>query len=114
MRIAAGELDRRIKIYRAETEDDGTATVLGEPDLIAERWARKLDVSDAERVRAAQQATEVTTRFLVRSDPVTRVLRGTEIIMCRDLSYDVTGFKESRERDDAIEITAVARPDQRA
>lgn len=112
MRIAAGELDRRVQIWRSGLADDGTATVPGPPQKIAERWAKKTDVSDGERVRAAEQGQEITARFLVRSDDLTRTVTGKDILVYRRRPYEVTGAKESDEREDAIEISAVARPDQ--
>ena len=63
MRIDAGELDRRIEIWRAVQIDDGTATVLGAPAKVGSRWAKKTDVSDGERVRAAERGQEITTRW---------------------------------------------------
>lgn len=109
MRIAAGELDRRITIWRSAEIDDGTATVQGPPVQIAKRWARKRDVSDAERIRAAEQEAEVTTRFLVRSDFLTRTIGGDDVIRYKGRDYGVTGVKESAEREDGIEISTVAR-----
>ncbi|RSU21205.1 phage head completion protein [Sphingomonas koreensis] len=112
MRLAAGELDRRVQIWRAVPVDNGTATVPGEPAKIATRWARKLDVSDSERVRAAEQGQELGTRFLMRSDPVTREITGKDQLWHRGRFYEVTGVKESAEREDAVEIATVARPDE--
>ncbi|MDB5733225.1 MAG: hypothetical protein JWQ03_3120 [Variovorax sp.] len=117
MRVDPGELDRRIAIFRAGTIDDGMATVRGEMGEIGRRWARKRDVSDGERVRAAEQSQEITTRFLVRSDALTRTITGKDLIRYPAASgrfYEVTGTKESDEREDALEITATARPDQPA
>lgn len=112
MRIAAGELDRRIEIWRSAMVDDGTATVPGPPVRIGSRWAKKTDVSDGERVRAAEQGQEITSRFLVRSDELTRTITGKDMLVYRGRPHEVTGTKESDEREDGIEITAVARPDQ--
>lgn len=112
MRIGAGELDRRVTILRAATVDDGFATTPGVPAAVGTRWARKLDASDGEKMRASEQGQEITTRFLVRSDPLTRTITGKDQLVCRGLTYQVTGTKESRYRDDGIEVTAVARPDQ--
>ncbi|AHE57427.1 phage head completion protein [Sphingomonas sanxanigenens] len=116
MRIAAGELDRRITILRAESYDDGTATVQGDPRPVGKRWAKKVDVSDGERMRAEQLGQELTTRFLVRVDSLTRTITGKDQIQFRALGgstlvFEVIGTKDSLEREDGIEITAVARPD---
>jgi head-tail adaptor len=115
MRIAAGELDRRIIIMRPGLVDDGTATVPGGLAEIGRRRAKKTDVSDGERVRAAEQSQDITTRFLVRSDALTRTITGKDVVIYRgrsgDIPFEVVGTKESIERDDGIEITATARPD---
>ncbi|WP_447727274.1 head-tail adaptor protein [Sphingomonas koreensis] len=112
MRIAAGELDRRVEIWRSVPVDNGTGTVPGEPGKIATRWARKLDVSDSERVRAAEQGQEVGTRFLMRSGPLTRTISGKDQIKHGGRFYEVTGTKDSPDREDGVEITTVARPDE--
>ena len=111
-RIAAGSLDRRVSILRAGSIDDGTASIDGPYVEIGRRWAKKTDVSDGERVRAAAQSQEITSRFLVRSDALTRTITGKDRLQCRGVSYEVTGTKETDDRDDGIEITTVARPDQ--
>lgn len=113
-RASAGIFDRRISIWRGEEVDNGLSTVAGEPAEIGKRWAKKQDVSDAERVRAAQNAQELTTRWTVRSDALTRTITGGDILKHKGIAYGVTGTKEGREREDVIEITTVARPDVRA
>ena len=118
MRITPGELDKRITFWRSASVDDGTATVPGVPTPIGSRWAKKTDVSDAERVRAAAQSEEITSRFLVRADALTRTISGKDVLIYRsiggDVRYEITGAKESLEREDGLEISAVARPDQPA
>ncbi|MEO7468903.1 MAG: head-tail adaptor protein [Sphingobium limneticum] len=110
-RTSAGEFDRRITIWRAGLIDDGTATVQGTPAEIGKRWAKKVDVKDGERLRAGENAQELTTRFTVRSDTLTRTIIGGDIIKHRGITYAVTGTKERFEREDVIEITTAARPD---
>jgi head-tail adaptor len=112
MRIDPGDLDRRISIYKVTQKDDGTARVADDPLLVARRWAKKIDVSDAERVRAAQQGDEVISRFLVRSDSITRLLNASYEIDYRDVRYVITGIKESGERSDGLEISVTSQPDQ--
>lgn len=109
--IEAGALRNRIEIWRAEPFDDGTATVDGEPRCIGKRSAGKSDVSDGERVRASQQGQDITTRFLVRADDLTRSITGKDQLRFRGRIYDVTGTKDVGEKLDGIEITANARPD---
>jgi head-tail adaptor len=110
-RLTAGELDRRIILLRGVPADDGFTTTPGAPAQIGRRWAKKVDISDGERIRASQNGQDVTTRFVVRSDALTRTIVGADSISCRGRTYAVIGAKESVDRDDAIEITAVATPD---
>lgn len=112
-RRSAGEFDRRISIWAAGEIDDGTATVQGPLAEVGKRWAKKVDVSDGEKVRAAENAQELTTRWTVRSDALTRTITGGFVIQHRGISYAVNGTKEGRERDDVIEISTAARPDMR-
>lgn len=112
--LAAGELDRRITILRGGTTDDGLSVVPAEPVPDIKRWAKKTDVSDGERVRAGQQGLEMTSRFVVRSDSLTRTLTSRDTLICGDVSYAITGIKECRGRNVGIEITALAQPDVHA
>lgn len=107
-----GELNRRISIWRAEPLDDGTATVEGVPTQIGKRWAKRHDVSDGERLRAAQQGQELATRFTVLSDSLTRTITGKDILMCEGVAFQVVGTKEiGARRHDGIEITCSSQPD---
>ncbi|KZC82889.1 phage head-tail adapter protein [Sphingobium yanoikuyae] len=111
-RRSAGEFDRRISIWNAGLIDDGTATVQGPLAEVGKRWAKKVDVKDGERLRAGENAQELTTRFTVRSDALTRTIIGGFVIKHKGVTYAVTGTKEGREREDVIEITTAARPDR--
>lgn len=114
-RINAGDLDRVIDIMQPEGEDDGLSNVPGAPIFAGRRRAKKTDISDGERFRASQLGQEVTTRFLVRSDTLTRSITGRDSLIYndgdREITYAVVGTKEWGDRRDGIEITAVARPD---
>lgn len=97
-------------------EDDGLASIPSKPAFAGRRRAKKTDVSDGERFRASQLGQQVTTRFLVRSDPLTRSITGRDSLIYTDVdgievTYSVVGTKEWGDRRDGIEITAVARPD---
>lgn len=111
-RMSAGEFDRRITIWRGGEVDDGTATVQGPLAQIGKRWAKKVDVKDSERLRANENAQELTSRFTVRADALTRTIIGGDVIKHKGVTYAVTGTKERREREDVIEITTAARPDR--
>jgi head-tail adaptor len=112
MRIDPGELDKRIEIWRTESRDDGIATVPGEPVELARRWAKKTDISDGEKLRAGENAASLASRFLVRSDSVTRTLNpGTDTICWKGKAFQITGVKDSGDREDGIEITTSTRTD---
>jgi len=109
-----GELNRRITIMRAGEIDDGTATVQGPLAAVGKRWAKKRDASDGERFRAGERGQELTTRFVVLSDSLTRTITGRDTIALGAVSYSVTGTKEvdALRRNDGIEITCTSRPDK--
>lgn len=109
-----GELNRRITIMRSETIDNGVATVEGAPVAIGKRWAKKKDTSDGERFRAGEQGQDLTTRFTVLSDRLTRTINGRDTIVLGSATYSVVGTKEvdALRRNDGIEITCTSRPDQ--
>ncbi|TYC93043.1 head-tail adaptor protein [Novosphingobium sp. BW1] len=110
-RSSATQYDRRISIWRSALVDDGTATVKGPPAEIGKRWAKKADISDGERMQAAEYAQDLTTRWTVRSDSLTRTIAGGDVLQHKGVTYEVTGTKERSEREDEIEITTSARPD---
>jgi SPP1 family predicted phage head-tail adaptor len=108
----AGSLDRSVDIMRASVSDDGISRNLGAYAKIAERRARKLDISDGERLRVGQQAQDLTARFLMRWDAVTTTITARDRLVCEGRTYDVVGAKEWGDRRRRyIEITAAARPD---
>jgi len=111
--LSATELDHRISFWRGAPIDDGTATIDGPPAEIGRRSAKRVDVKDGERMRANQQGQELTTRWTVRSDALTRSIAGGDIIKHRGITYAVVGTKEVSGRFIGIEITTAARPDAR-
>lgn len=112
--VSSTDLDHRISIWRSELVDDGTATVPGAPAQIGKRSAKKADISDGERLRAGELAQEITTRWTVRSDALTRSVAGGDTIRHRGRVYEVIGTKEIAGRFVGIEITTAARPDARS
>lgn len=112
-RSSAAQYDKRISIWRSELVDDGTATVQGPPAEIGKRWAKKADISDGERMRGGENAQDLTTRWTVRSDSLTRTIAGGDVLQHKGIAYEVKGTKERAEREDEIEITTSARLDAR-
>ena len=111
--LSTTELDHRISFWRSSPIDDGTATVDGPPAEIGRRSAKRVDVKDGERMRANQQGQELTTRWTVRSDALTRSIVGGDFIKHRKATFAVIGTKEVTGRFVGIEITTAARPDIR-
>lgn len=103
--MEAGKLDRRITLQRfGTTYDQWNQPTEGWAD-IGKRWAGKQDVSDGEKLRAAQVGATVTTRFQVRYDSLTSTLTSADRIAYDGKVYSITGLKELGRRD-GIEITA--------
>ncbi|OZA67310.1 MAG: phage head-tail adapter protein, partial [Sphingomonadales bacterium 39-62-4] len=99
--MTKGELNRRISVWRKPLIDDGTASVEGAPVEIGKRWAKMVDISDGERLRAEQHGQELATRFTVLSDSLTRTSTGKDLLKCEGASYYVIGTKRlgARRRD---------------
>ncbi|MEP9401863.1 phage head closure protein [Sphingomonas sp. VNH70] len=111
MTIATSTLTHRVTVLRAGSIDDGLSSVPGGMLPIGRRWARKADISDGERIEAAQQGQTLTTRFVVRADTLTRAVTAKDMLDCRGVRYAIVGTKETRDRTPAIEITATAQKD---
>lgn len=111
-RIPPSELDKRITFVRAVAVDDGTAKVPGEPAPIGSRSAKKTDIGDSERLSAGENATNLTSRFLVRADSLTQSIGGKDTIEYGGRSYTIVGVKDSAKYLDVIEITTASRSDQ--
>lgn len=74
-------------------------------------WASKVDVSDGERLSAAQVGASITSRFrTIWSDQIAD-LNPKDRLLCAGRSYDISGVKELGRRD-GFEITASARTDE--
>lgn len=104
--MRAGKLDRRIILQRYDiVYDEWNQPIEGWAD-IGKRWASKEDVSDGEKVRAAQVGASVTTRFRVRYDSLTKTLTAADRIAYDGKVYSISGIKEGEGRKDELEITA--------
>jgi len=104
--MQAGKLDRRITFQRyGSTVNEWNEPITGWTEL-GKRWASKEDVSDGEKVRAAQVGASVTTRFRVRYDPLTSTLTAADRLVCDGVEYQISGTKEGDGRRREIEITA--------
>ena len=107
--LRAGDLNRRAMLMAPATETDdlgGEVTVWAE---VGQVWAQKTEISDAERVRAAQIGTAITTRFVVRWSSLTRQIAENWRIRCDGALHSVVHPKEIGFRE-GVEITANALP----
>lgn len=67
MDVNAGELDKRISIYRKPVlEGDGYLPNGAEPELVRACWAKFTQTSGTELVKANADVGEARVRFLVR------------------------------------------------
>jgi SPP1 family predicted phage head-tail adaptor len=106
----AGPLDRRITLQRATTAQDDTGQEVQTWADLATVWASKRDVSDSERVAAAEVSASITTRFQIRWDTLWSDLNPKDRVACDGKTYDIFGVKELGRRE-GLEITAAARAD---
>ncbi|MBL3571523.1 phage head-tail adapter protein [Rhodovulum sulfidophilum] len=108
----AGELPRVVRFERARLVDDGLAMV--------ERWAphgrpqraKRTDLSDAERWRAAEIGASVTTRFVLRRTAFTADLTPKDRLSCDGLSFAISGIRELAADPRFLELTCTARTDR--
>lgn len=108
---AAGDLDRRVQFRRANLVDNGLSRAPVFADFGSPVWASKADVSDGERLRAAEVQASITTRFRVRWSPFSTGITPKDRLVCEGVEYDISGIKEIGRRE-FREITANARADK--
>lgn len=108
--MESARLDRKITLQRYTwTQDEYGAPVQAWTD-IATVWAAKRDVSDGERVAAAEVSASITTRFQIRFDSSWSSLNPKDRVVFDGRVYDIWGVKEIGRRE-GFEITAAARAD---
>lgn len=109
--LPAASLDRRLLLRkRVVTPNSLNEEVETFTDL-ARVWTSRMDVSDAEKVRAQQVGAEITTRFQIRWASAWASLNPKDRCVCEDREYEITAVKELGRRV-GMEITACARADQ--
>lgn len=103
--MQARSLDRTITLERfGETYDEWNQPIQGWAEL-GTRKASKKDVSDGEKLRAAQVGATISTRFVVRYDSLTKTITAADRLTCEGVQYELSGVKELGRRE-GIEITA--------
>lgn len=110
----AGNLNRRLILRPASfTTDAMNERVPSYPDGVTV-WAEKLDVSDGERVTAAQVGATYTARFRLRYSAQVAALTPLDRVYLKPLKYGETGREYEVNTvkdvgDDGLEISATAR-----
>lgn len=111
--MPAGEFDRIIEIQQFS---EGAEDAFGETEKTWVRymrpWAKRMDVSDQEKVNAGQASASRVTRFKIRSSRKARAISTTFRISYDDAIWNIHGIKETSEgRNRFLEITAAVKVD---
>jgi len=101
-------LDRRVTVLRAPLVDDGFGLSQGPFAPIAELYAQRRDVSDAERFTAGRMQSTVMTRFTVRNTATARGVTAGDRLLCEGQEFNIIGIKQTEHRGTYLEITAEA------
>ena len=107
MVLNAGDLNRRIQIQRATQTPDGFGgfnTMWA--DHGAAIFARRRDVSDAERFSAGGWDNKLVTRFIIRATSFGRGIRRTDRLTHEGITFEIDGIKEVPGNRGFLEITA--------
>lgn len=109
--MRAGELDRRIDIQQAVISKNALNESVPSWLSLGKVWAKKTDVSDGERMRSAETAAQITTRFLIRWSIAMSEVTPKDRVVFDGKTYDIFFVKEIGRRE-GIEISAAARADK--
>ncbi len=104
----AGKLDRRITLQRASVTTNEYGEEVPTWLTLATVWASKKDVSDGERIAAAEVAAEIGTRFQIRWDSSWSDLSPLDRVVYDGRTYNISAVKEIGRRE-GLEISAAAR-----
>jgi len=109
--MRAGTLDRQLTLLRASPSTDAmNETVIAWLPLATVR-AKRLDLSDTQKVQAAQAGIVMSVRYEIRWSQLWADLSPLDRLEEAGRQFDIVGAKEIQRRR-GFEITAVARPDQ--
>lgn len=107
--MKAGKLDRRILIEKKAVVQNDLGEEVETWTTLATVWGSKQDISDGERVAAAEVSATITTRFRIRySSAVAVVNPGDHRLSYDGKIWDIWGVKEIGRRE-GLELTAAAR-----
>lgn len=102
--------DRDIRIERRQLTFDAYNQPVEAWVTLATVIASKIDLSDEEKLRAAQVGASITTRFQIRWEPAVADVNATDRIVLDGRVYDIVGVKEIGLRI-GLEISATAAAD---
>lgn len=107
MVLNSGSLNRRIQIQRATiTRDDYGGADYDWKDFGPAIFARRRDVSDAERVIAGAWDNKLVTRFIIRATAFGRGIYRYDRIVHEGVTFQIDGIKEVPDSRGFLEITA--------
>lgn len=107
MVLNSGSLNRRIQIQRATKTPDGYGGFENEwNDHGPAIFARRRDVSDAERLSAGAWDNKLVTRFIIRATAFGRGIYRYDRIIHEGVTYEIDGIKEVPDNRGFLEITA--------
>lgn len=108
MALNAASLDRRIQILRfVNAGTDKYGGRIGEYETLGGPvFARRRDVSDAERMSAGAWDNLLVVRFVIRATVFSRDIRRSDRLRHDGVIYRISGIKEFLERRSFLEITA--------
>lgn len=112
-RVTAGKLNRMVTLVLDAEEAGRDALnnpIMGEPVRLVVA-ASKEDVSDRERMAAAEQSAEVTTRFRIRWNARVSGVHAGHHVELDGVVYEISGVKEIGRRE-GLEITTARRADR--
>ena len=107
MALNAASLTRRIQVQRATGTPDGYGgTIDTWADHGSPIFARRRDLSDAERMTGGAWDNRLMTRFVLRATAFARGIRRTDRIVHEGVTFEIDGIKEIPDSRAFLEITA--------
>lgn len=109
MVLNAGNLNRRIQIKRfIQSERDQLGNTSGNwQDHGTPIFARRLDVADAERMRANAWDNQLVVRFVIRATAFAKGIKRSDMIAHEGVAFGIDGIKEVPGPRGFLEITAL-------
>lgn len=111
MPLAAGKLDRRIRIERFTSTTGELGGEIKAWTTLATRWASYEPLSDGERFRAGETAATATARFVIRHSAEVADVGPLDRVVFKGVVYEIVHAKETGGRGVGIELTCKARAD---